>query len=68
MSVIRSKLKVAEAISTLERQNYQEGFKDGLKIAEQIRNYLTRVPETKRQTQAREWADVLIGKARERGR
>jgi hypothetical protein len=65
MRAIHPKLKLAEAINTLERQNYQEGFEDGLKVAEQIRNYLTRTPDTDRQRQAREWADKLISKARE---
>lgn len=65
MSITEAQQKAAEALNALVRQAHQDGFEDGLKIAEQIRNYLTRRPETGRQRQAREWADMLISKAKE---
>lgn len=68
MSIADEERKIYRAMSALEHQCYQKGLKEGLKIADQIRNYLTQQPDTKRQKQAREWADKLISKFTKEGR
>lgn len=67
MSITEAQQKAAEALNALVRQAHQDGLEEGLQIAEQIRNYLTRLPDNERQKQTREWADLLISKARGQG-
>ncbi len=64
MSITEVQQKAAEALNALVRQAHQDGFEEGLQIAEQIRGYLTRLPDNARQKQARDWADSLIEEAR----
>lgn len=45
-------------------ERYRDGLRDGLAVAERIRGWLTREPDTKRQAEVREWADRAIAAAR----
>lgn len=64
MSITEAQQKAAEALNVLVRQAHQDGLEEGLQIAGQIRNYLTRKLDNEWQQQAREWADSLIKEAR----
>jgi hypothetical protein len=46
------------------RAEYQRGLRDGLEVAYQIRDWLTRQPDTRWQRQVRTWAERAIAKAR----
>lgn len=52
-------------LRVIERRAYLRGLHDGLAVAERIRGWLTRQPDTKRQREVREWADKAIAAAKE---
>ena len=60
----RKKQKAINAIDEVYLDGYFQGLKDGLEVAERIVGWLTRVPDTKRQKETREWAILEIEKAR----
>jgi len=57
---------VIDAINSAMKDAYIAGLKDGLAVAENIRGWLTREPDTNRQAEARAWADAAIERAKKR--
>lgn len=53
-----------DAIREYGRDCYRRGLHEGLSVAERVRDWLTREPDTRRQREVREWADKAIAKAR----
>lgn len=53
-----------KALYELKREAWREGVEYGLKVAEQIRAWLTRRPDRKWQAEVRTWADKAIADAR----
>lgn len=45
---------------------YRAGVAAGLEVAERIVRWLTRRPDTRRQAETREWAELAIAEARRR--
>lgn len=52
------------ALDDLCSAEYRRGREDGLAVAEKIRAWLTREPDTRRQRETREWFETEIKKAR----
>jgi len=52
------------AIRGHAEDHYRRGLHDGLAVAERIRSWLTREPDTRHQRDVREWADKAIAKAK----
>lgn len=53
------------ALDALLREAYREGLDAGLHTADKIVGWLSRLPDTKRQAETREWAEKIIAQARE---
>lgn len=56
--------KVVAAVDGAIEAAYLIGLNDGLRVAETIRGWLTRQPDTTRQAEVRQWADAAIERAR----
>jgi hypothetical protein len=67
MTLIQISPQLDDALQQELQKEYQRGLADGLKVADKIRGWLTRQPDTKRQRETREWADTTIANARTQG-
>lgn len=58
--------KLCDGILPMFKENYNRGFLDGLKVAENIAGWLTAPNQSKKMAEVEQWAREAIRKAKER--